>query len=395
MSVDWTQFPKELVDIISKKLTIYGDYLRFQAVCRTWRSSVPSIPTHLPPQLPWLMLPKSQSRLQPRRAFFDLSNHKVHILNLSEAASRKRSCGSSHGWLVLLDETPEVILLNPLSRAKLFLPPLSSFPNVIAFNYSHIGREYLLLLLSSGDRYTRNLRQMRDYFIKKVVLSSSPGMDTGFFALAILNQTGDLAYCRNGDNCWRLIEGLLSYCEDVIFFKGSFYAVDKYGTIMVCDLRGYTPKISIVETPRQLGGDMQYLVGLGDELLLVTRYLDLELDFEPSRQNLIFRTNRFEVFRLDASGLQWERILNLGDNMIFVGENSSLSFSASDFPGCTGNCVYYTDDYSYTNDGVFIEPDLGIYRLSDGSIEPLPCYPANSFYGLQWPPPIWITPNPC
>ena len=60
MAVDWTQLPRDILETVSKNLTIYTDYLRFQAVCHTWRISVPKIPHHLPPQLPWLMLPLSQ-----------------------------------------------------------------------------------------------------------------------------------------------------------------------------------------------------------------------------------------------------------------------------------------------------------------------------------------------
>ncbi|KAK0576198.1 hypothetical protein LWI29_013601 [Acer saccharum] len=398
IAVNWTELPPELIQTISDKLTIYGDYLRFQATCRRFRSSIPKSPSRLPPQLPWLMLPQSQSH-QSRQAFFDLSANRVHFLHLPEASNHcKRNCGSSHGWLVILDETPYVILLNPLTRAKIHLPPLFTFPNVVSFNYFEIGREYTLLSLG-GDRYYRNLRQMRDSFIKKIVLSSSPGKDGGnFIAVAILNQTGDLAYCRNGDIGWSVIEGARSYCEDVIYNNGLFYAVDKGGAVAVCDVGGVgdLARVSVIQTPMQLGGDMQYLVSSGDELLLVTRFLGLEFGFEPDQPHLIYRTIRFEVFRLNWNGTQWERVRSLGDKMLFIGENSSLSLSASDFPGCVSDSIYYTDDYSEGNyDDVFGEHDSGIFSLCSGSIEPLPCYPRNLHCRLQWPPPIWVTPNPC
>ncbi|KAJ0024401.1 hypothetical protein Pint_09295 [Pistacia integerrima] len=394
MEVDWTQLPPELVETISKKLTIFSDYIYFRAICSNWRSFIPKIPNHLPPQLPWLMLPQSQPH-QSRRAFFNLSTAKLHFLNLPEASHRKRHRGSSHGWLVILDETPAVLLLNPLTRVKINLPPLITFPNVVSFSYSEIGREYTLSS-SLGDRYNLNLRQMRDAFIKKVVLSSSPAKDSAFIAVAILNRTGDLAYCRNGGQSWTIIEGAQSYSEDVIYKKGLFYAVDKGGSMAVCDVSGEVPRVSVIQMPRQFGGDMQYLVSSEDELLLVTRYLGLDFDFEPYQPHLIYRTIRFEVFRVNWIGPQWERVRSLGDKVLFIGENSSLALSASDFPGCIGDCIYYTDDYSETNyDDVYGEHDLGIFKLWDGSIEPLPCYPGNLHYQLQWPPPLWVTPNPC
>ncbi|KAE8713477.1 hypothetical protein F3Y22_tig00110209pilonHSYRG00148 [Hibiscus syriacus] len=125
---------------------------------------------------------------------------------------------------------------------------------------------------------------MRDSFVKKIVLSANPSEELRFVAVAILNRTGELAYCRNGDDSWRFIPG----------------------------------------------------------------------------------------------------------------ENSSLSLSATDFTGYMGNCIYFTDDYSESNyDGAFGEHDIGIYKLWDRSIEPLPCYPRNSVFTLRCPTLLWVTPSPC
>ncbi|XP_062100794.1 F-box protein SKIP23-like [Humulus lupulus] len=334
------------------------------------------------------MLPKSRHRRPHRTAFFNLSSNKVYLLNLPEASSHgKRCCGSSHGWLVILDETPSVLLLNPLTRSKFHLPPISTFPNVVRFAYSEIGREYALRS-PTGESYTLNLRQIRDSFVKKVVLSSSPKKSNGFVALAILNQTGDLAFCKDGDQAWTFIEGASSYSEDVIHYNGSFYAVNKYGVVAVCDVGGSSPSVSIIETPRQLGADMQYLVSSKDGLVLVSRYL--ELDHDNSEE--LYRTVGFDVFRLDWSEEpKWEKVTDLGDQMLFIGQNSSLSLSASGFPGCVGNCIYFTDDYSELNyESVFGECDSGIFRLCDGTIEGK----WNSHCTDYWPTPIWVSPNP-
>ncbi|KAK9270407.1 hypothetical protein L1049_025986 [Liquidambar formosana] len=184
MSVDWSQLPPELLETIAKKLKIYVDYLRFRAVCHNWRSSVLKTPNHLPCQIPWLFLPQPHShqthKLHRRRAFFSLSENKFHFLNLPEPSHCKRLCGSSHGWLVILDETPTISLINAITDAKLYLPPLSTFPNVSDLNFSKIGREYTLRTFT-GDLVTHNLREMRDVFIKKVVLSSSPSNGRRFY----------------------------------------------------------------------------------------------------------------------------------------------------------------------------------------------------------------------
>ncbi|TQE07523.1 hypothetical protein C1H46_006843 [Malus baccata] len=402
MEVDWTQLPPELAESISKKLTIYADYLRFRVVCHSWRASVPKTPHHLPPQLPWLMLPQSQPN-QSHRAFFSLSNSRVHFLHLPEASHRKRRCGSSHGWLVILDETPSVLLVNPLTRAKRHLPPLSTFPNVVRFDYSDVGREYALVS-PSGDVYTRSLTDMRDSFLKKVVLSSSPLEARGFTftAVAIVNQTGDLAFCRDGDQTWTFIDGAQSYSEDVVSVNGLFYAVDKKGTVAECDVNGPSPpRVRLIRTPRLEDADMRYLVSSGDDLLLVSRYLEIDYGygFLVDNANVNYRTAKFDVFRMNWLGERWDKVENLGDRMVFIGENSSFSLSASDFPGSLGNCVYFTDDYSESNNesGVW-GYDSGIFKLWDGTIQELPPYPRNSNYEVHWPAgslPLWVTPNPC
>ncbi|GKV43189.1 hypothetical protein SLEP1_g50511 [Rubroshorea leprosula] len=397
MGVDWTQLPAELLESISKNLKIYADYVRFRAVCRNWRSAVPKIPLDLPPQLPWLVLPPTRSHLT-YRAIFDLSTDKLHHLSLPEYSTNpaKRHRGSSEGWLVILDLSPDIILLNPLSRAKVHLPPLSTFPKVTGFNYSHISNEYELQC-PYRIRYNRSLQYMRDCFIKKVVLSSSPSKDPNFVAMAIINETMDLAYCRSGSDSWSIIEAAHSFSEDVIYFQGLFYAVNIDGEIAVCDVSGASPQVSFIRTWPLLavGGDIRYLVGSGDELFLITRHLALEFDDTGLYgHNSGYRTRKFDVFRLDWSVLVWKEVRSLGDEALYIGGNSSLSLQASDFPGCVGNRIYYTDDYSENNfhDGACTGDDMGIYNLGDGSIKPLPSF---FFYTLQWPPPVWITPNPC
>ncbi|KAF7829516.1 F-box protein SKIP23-like [Senna tora] len=378
MSVGWNELPPEIIQTICAKLINYADYIRFRCVCKIWRSSVPQTPHNLPPQLPWLMLPLSHSSThQSRRAFFNLSNHKTLFLHLPHASHPRRCCGSSHGWLVLLDDTPEILLLNPLAGANLHLPPLHTFPNVVSFSFSNIGREYVLRN-SHGHLYTRNLRQMRNSFLRKVVLSSTPSQTNQFMALAILGHT-NLAFCKHGDDSWTFIDKAHNCWEDVVFHNGKFYAVKKGGTLAVLDIQDrFSPRLEIIEMTGQFQGDMQYLVFSRNELLFVARYLELEFNETENGSNLVYKTVGFNVSKMNWSASQWQKLDSLGDQMLFLGDNSSLSLCASDFPRCFGDCIYYTDDYSESNfDGAYGRYDLGIYKLWDRSIDPLPCYPPN------------------
>ena len=42
---------------------------------------------------------------------------------------------------------------------------------------------------------------------------------------------------------------------------------------------------------------------------------------------------------------KWVKVHSLGDQALFVGDNSSVSLSASSFNGCKANCIYFTDDH--------------------------------------------------
>lgn len=233
---------------------------------------------------------------------------------------------------------------------------------------------------------------MRDSFVKKVIVSQSPYNEASFVAFAILNRHGEVAYCRNGDDSWRIVAQVRSYSEDVICFNGVFYAVDKFGSIAICDVTDVngceTPKVRFINVEQQIGGDMQYLVDGMGELLLVSRYLEFDIDIEHYVE--VCKTVRFCVYRLDVSERRWERVSSLGDKVLFIGENSSFALLASDYAGCEGNRIYYTDDYSGGNyDGIAGDHDVGVYSLVDGTSVALPCYPRNCHR------PIWITPTLC
>lgn len=107
----------------------------------------------------------------------------------------------------------------------------------------------------------------------------------------------------------------------------------------------------------------------------------------------VCKTVKFLVFRFDWNGKKWESMTSLDDKVLFLGENASLALKASNYRGCKGNRIYFTDDYSGANydsiASIAGDHDVGVYNLEDGSIESLPCYPQNS----HWP--IWITPSLC
>ncbi|XP_059462070.1 putative F-box protein At5g55150 [Corylus avellana] len=388
MAVDWTQLPQELLISIADNLKIYADYLRFCAVCHSWRSSVPNTPRHLPPQLPWLMLLdySDESHGSSDRVFFDPCARKIRHLEVLEALSYDtRFCGSSHGWVVFLDYSDEsraVLLLNPLTQASLHLPPFSAYPKAQSFNYSEVDAFQFTF------PQTQTLRKRLHLYIKKVVFSSAPLGNNNFIALAICCgvYANVLAYCKKGDETWTLIPRTMFSFADVVYYNGLFYGVDYHGVIAVCDINGASPIVSIIRPPllfhKRVGAVMLYLVNSGDdELLLARRYVSRK--FYDNGDLESYNTVWFEVFKMNWSEQRWDRVTNLGDRMLFIGSKSSVSFLASGSRGCLGNCIYFTED-----DEPFPSYYFRIFKLSGGSFET--CWLINP-YG----PSIWVTPNPC
>ncbi|XP_058785513.1 probable F-box protein At1g44080 [Vicia villosa] len=354
MSAEWAELPQEIVEYISKRLTIYIDYLRFRCVCRPWNYYVPKIPLHLPPQLPWLML--------SHNSFFDLSTNKLHRLNLPSFSHETRIIGSSHGWLVIIDGYGWVHLLNPIICATVSLPSLRNFPESV-----------------------RMLFLDHNIYLIKVVLSASPLLNKDFAALAILSRR-NLAFCRKGYDSWVLFNANENHhWIDAVYKNGLFYVVSVIGTVAVCDVEG--PSISIIETTISTGSlhRICYVMFSGEDMLMVTR--DFTLEFEPLEfgPEPDVWTVGFVIYKLNWNLLKWEEIQTLGEHSLFIGKNYSLSFSAADFVGCRSNCVYFTDDLAGKR-------DFGIYSLSDERIEQLPCNPQNSYCCFGCP--IWVTPNP-
>ncbi|XP_042478166.1 F-box protein SKIP23-like [Macadamia integrifolia] len=372
----WSELPGELLQKIAKFLTLYADYIRVRAVCVSWQSAIPKTPNHLPRQFPLLMLPynpESDTRVQ----FFSLAEKKTYRLDIPFEIHRKFLRGSCHGWLVTVEDTPSVGLFNPFTKVHIELPSFSEFV------YHFQGSDSL----------------------SKLVLSSSPS-SSDFMAIAILGYSFRLAFCRCRDKRWTAVKerdfsyvDLSSSYSDVIFYKEKIVAVKTDGEVIIMDVIGShgnsTPEVKLKQILRppdsvRLHFDLS-LVESNDDLLIISRPVTLD-------DNHDYRTIGFAVYKLDFStnssgaiDAEWSEVTSLGDRMLFLGLDPSSSFLASDFPGCKGNCIYFTDqNWHDILEGARKEFEFSLFDMDDRRIKPLPSYPR----GLPWPPSIWVTPTP-
>ncbi|KAE8057333.1 hypothetical protein FH972_014034 [Carpinus fangiana] len=372
MADHWTQLPQDLLQLIANKLaTVYSDYVRFRAVCPQWGSSVPRVPRHLPPQFPWLMLPLSESHLQNHRSFYGLSTDQTHHIYLPQASRPELRVDSSNGWLVIFDncKSSAILVLNPVTLDKHHLPPLSSFPNIMSVgNESYTIRKAndSPIIRKPIEVYQLSYQQMRDLFIRKILFVQVN--KDNFVAVAIINKTGELAYCKKGDKRWAFMDSHGRSWRDVAYYNRKFYAVNldgsRVGEYDVLNVNGRfsTVSVVIILVPGEVTSFSNYchsvyLVNSGDDLLLVVRLLDHQF---PREGNALIRTVYFDVYRFSLIRLRtghWDKVKDLGDRLLFVGENScvslSLSLSAADvrgclenprYDGCLNNCIYFMDD---------------------------------------------------
>ncbi|CAL1410586.1 unnamed protein product [Linum trigynum] len=105
----------------------------------------------------------------------------------------------------------------------------------------------------------------------------------------------------------------------------------------------------------------------------------------------MYWTFDFRVYKLNKDTNEWDQVQTIGDYALFLGTNSPACLSTKDNLGLKSNCIYFTDDnfnshFRHRHGG----HDMGIYHLSDDTIESFYCTNSNRPF-LVWPPPVWVS----
>lgn len=363
--VDWSNLPLELLGLIARQLHFAQDYVRFGAVCKAWRLVILQKGSNSCSLLPWLMLAEKESN-DLRESYCPFTN-RVFKLYLPEIVS-KRCWGSSHGWLVTVGPDFQMCLLNPLSRQQILLPPLHKCSN-------------LNKLICSPEEF-------RNYFVCKVILTSSPTSSTCVI-LAIYSDFAKMALAKPGDEFWTPLQSSSCLFLDAIYFGGQLYAIDGLGDIMIYSICGsYVKTIPsmLTQSEDELEDRLSYLVDLGDQIHVIHRYIcEILTTHTPQR-----KTWKFEIYKLDIITQKLEEISCLGNWSIFVGNNYSFSILTSDHPECRSNCIYFTDDYSGISDLISHGYDMGIYSIENHKIRP---FTQEDISPARFSVPLWIKPG--
>ncbi|XP_059286794.1 uncharacterized protein LOC132040189 [Lycium ferocissimum] len=140
--------------------------------------------------------------------------------------------------------------------------------------------------------------------------------------------------------------------DDIIVYKGNFYAVDRYGETIKYDSSfnktnvSFTIKYDSNKVSSSLfneWGTKKRPVESGGQLFLVDLFLDTDDKRElrgsgPSWDNPM----EIKIHRLDEEQHEWIAVHTLDDRIFFAGDDCCFSVSSLDFGDqCRGNCIYY------------------------------------------------------
>ncbi|KAL6350942.1 hypothetical protein AAG906_031528 [Vitis piasezkii] len=339
---DWSALPQELLGLIFIRLRHAADIIRFGAVCTSWKLvAMEAKQLHLKPLSPMLLLPPNQQN--EVHNLLDFPTHKACKIELPETEGAW--CSTSwKGWLLTIN-----------------------------FN---------------AHSETEDTSIPTEYFIRKMVASSSPS-DPNCIIMVIHSMWNKLAFCKPGDREWKTLKSGIYHFQDIIFYKGNFYATAKLEVgIVQCDL-GPEPKVIPFAPPvwvRSL--ENKYLVESCGELLQVSRFLHYDDDRdEMSPYNTII----FEVFKLDFNTRTWIKVESLGDNSLFLGHSGTFSISTQDLLEFKKNCIYFLDDYLtayYLSEFPQGCTDMGVFNLETRMVEP--AFPTTQVWRT---PLLWIIPD--
>ncbi|XP_066320613.1 F-box protein SKIP23-like [Miscanthus floridulus] len=190
--------PEDLLESIRQRLASGHDAASFRSACSPWRAAAPFATFG-----PLLLLPFDPDT--DRVGLYCVSDKKVLSKMLLDMRG-KVACGSSCGWLALMDEAVFVTLLNPFVGVR--APRIELLPvgeHVAAVSSSeHVSRVHGQWVLHPTNGYgdadivgrAIKLEDMRDVFFREIMLSALPdAAGHECVAMAMLGCSMEVVFC--------------------------------------------------------------------------------------------------------------------------------------------------------------------------------------------------------
>ncbi|RVW34967.1 hypothetical protein CK203_092545 [Vitis vinifera] len=264
-------------------------------------------------QTPWLMLPSGRveegeedGEGESGISFFNLAE-KIEYRDVCMCGEVYEGCciGSSHGWLVLLDETANLSVFNPFSGA-----------------------------------------QIQAFVPKAIVMSDGEKNKDKDGVVLIYGSRKKLAFCTYRDGKFMDLDGAHQPYHDIIYYDNVVCALSDTGSVEVWDFSGSFPTKIMDMTPsfplktanfgrsfKDLYSSHFYLVESCGELLFVVRFIgefvdgdgkpvqeaDLLSDEDTQPKICPYKTLLFHVYRLDLHEKKMGRDGELGGSSSVFG----------------------------------------------------------------------------
>ncbi|KAG0450937.1 hypothetical protein HPP92_026501 [Vanilla planifolia] len=358
--------------------------------------------------------------------------------------------GSPDGWLVTLDLQLNPRILNPLTRQEFPLPSLFTLPSILTAVHYDGSISGFWYTKSCKRRNYIALEDLRDGYIKKIVLTSAPPSGVAVVLFGLGGYYHRMSLARPRDAAWtpgpeppeNTPDGHrhnLVRIADVVYDDVGqlLYAACDGNIILAIDIKtqswksGHPPPVvsrisyeHFVPYASIHEDNQRSLVFIGGEMLMVWRTLDFvhesrlrsadgrwevlgPLEYHVDDHQALVETSDVRVAKYVALDRpchdpqrpyvtehgRWVPV-DLEDVAIFLGCNHSISLPVADKrgDGMQPNSVYFTEE-STRAPARRRKPymrDAGVYDLKKKTFEKR-YFPSNC--KVNWPPPIWFMPS--
>uniref|UniRef100_A0A0E0KMQ2 KIB1-4 beta-propeller domain-containing protein n=1 Tax=Oryza punctata TaxID=4537 RepID=A0A0E0KMQ2_ORYPU len=370
---DWSSgLPRELLEIIAKKLPSGEDAASFRSVCSPWRAALPFARF-----APLLLLPLLFDPTSPPEAatFYSLVEEKTVVLPLPELHG-KVVVGASCGWLALVDDATAVSLLNPFTGSGVALPPAdqrvaaSSSRSLEMAGDGDDGGGRWVVRCSSGDVSPVTLDKMREVFFSEIVLSTTPGGGGGCVAMAVLADSSEVAFCRVGHTAWTLIETNVECCvSTVVHCHGSFLAIGCLGEVSTINIAGDratpSPARSVSSSlPEAAEMCHRSYLEVNGQLHLVGVPIRAFHGEWPFGHHAV-------VYKCDLTAGEtpvWSMVTDAGDMAMFMSKNFNSGFGGVGVSKIKRNFIYLSEPM-YGDQGDGTDHSLELVDIATGTSE--------------------------
>ncbi|XP_016548885.2 uncharacterized protein LOC107848624 isoform X2 [Capsicum annuum] len=242
-------------------------------------------------------------------SLYSVTKRKI-ILERPFPKDDERCCGSSHGWLIFQRYDYIISLFNPFSGETINLPSLS-------------------------------------YDVEKAVLSKNPSTNLSDVEVVAIVRCGFvplwLAILRPGSNEWIFMtHGMSWHVCDVIYYDDSYCVVTSDGIVLSIDKITLDSKEISGPAPVRFSNfttKFHLIKATTNELLMI--HIS-----NPNHMLSSDEPSSVEISKLVVNPMTLESMFveldDLSNEALFLSEHSSMSFTASKFPGCNANSVCYT-----------------------------------------------------